>query len=136
MPTLTNFMVTLGRALTFQIISGAEFRYSLMEGFNPRDPAYYRWELALKEEKKEPRTEAEKLLPPVVYKIMLRDKFGLRLDDVFYFSKDKTRVDACLTKIKEELRCTTAADFYAKWVLNRNLDFLTGVVEKIEFEEA
>ncbi|OPX22505.1 MAG: hypothetical protein B1H03_04265 [Planctomycetales bacterium 4484_113] len=136
MLTLTNFLVTLGRLLSFQILSGSQLRYSLAEGFNPRDPAYYRWELALKEEKQEPKTEAEKLLPPVIYKVILRDKFGFRLDDVFYFSKDKTRVDACLEKISKELKCTTAADFYTKWVLERNLDFLTGVEEKIEFEEA
>lgn len=136
MLTLTNFMVTLGRLFTFQILSGSQLRYSLVEGFNPRDPGYYRWELALKEEKQEPRTEAEKLLPPVVYKIILRDKFGMRLDDVFFFSKDKKRVDACLEKLSEELRCRTAADFYGMWVVNRNLDFLAGVEEKIEFEEA
>ncbi|OGK11653.1 MAG: hypothetical protein A2Y63_01340 [Candidatus Riflebacteria bacterium RBG_13_59_9] len=132
---LANFMTTLGRIFTGKIAKGSEFIYSMREGLNPRDPAYLRWGMAVKEENIPPRTELEVEMPPKRYKLILRDKFGLRPDDIFYFSQDKKRVDVCLAKILEELRCRTAAEFFSMWILDRNLDFLTGVEDDFEFEE-
>jgi len=132
---LANAMTTLGRLFTGKIAKGCEFVYSLREGLDPRDPAYLRWGMAVKTENLPPRTELEQEVPPKLYKRILRDKFGFRPDDVFYFSQDKRRVDVCLNKLLEELRCRTAAEFYSMWILNRNLDFLTGVKDDFEFEE-
>ncbi len=132
---LANIATTIGRLLTGKIARGYELKYSLREGLDPRDPAYVRWGMALKEENLPPRTELEMDVPPKMYKLILRDKFGLRPDDVFYFSEDKKRVDTCLKRILEELRCRTASEFFQMWITDRNLDFLTGVEDDFEFEE-
>jgi len=132
---LANIGVTIGRLFTGKIAHGYELKYSLFEGLDPRDPAYVRWGMAVKEEVLPARTELEREMPPKMYKLILRDKFGLRPDDVFYFSQDKKRVDTCLEKILEELRCRTASEFFQLWILERNLDFLAGVEDDFEFEE-
>jgi len=134
MASFANFLTTLGHLFSGRITKWADFKYSLSEGLDPKLAAYMRWELALKQEKTEPidKDRPELIIP--LYKVILRDKFGLRLDDVFYFSKDKKRIDTCLKKLAEELRSRTASEFYDMWIVNRNLDFLTGVEEKMEFE--
>jgi len=74
-------------------------------------------------------------VPRKQYRLLLRDKFGLRPDDIFYFSEDKKKVDTCLKKILEELRSRTASEFYYMWITNRNVDFLIHVKDDFEFEE-
>ncbi len=135
MATLPTFLATLGYLFTGRITSWSDVKYSLLMGLDPKLPAQDRWTLALKEEKTAPISEDRPELVGVLYKIILRDKFGLRLDDVFYFSKDRKRIDTCLKKVSEELKSRTAAEFFDKWITNRNLDFLTGVEEEMEFPE-
>ncbi len=132
---LANIFTTLGYLFTGKIAKGCEFIYSLREGLEPRDPAYVRWTVAEKVENLPPRTDLEVEVPPKMYKIMLRDKFSLRPDDIIYFSQDKKRVDVCREHFLEELRCRTAAEFYDMWIVHRNLDFLTGVKDDFEFRE-
>jgi hypothetical protein len=132
---IANLMTTIGRLFTGKIAKGCEFTYSLREGLDPRDPAYTRWTLAEKVENMAPRTELEVEVPPKMYKLLLRDKFGLRGDDIFYFSQDKKRVDVCREHVLEELRCRTASEFYDLWITRRSLDFLTGVKDDFEFKE-
>lgn len=132
---LSNIFTTLGRMLTGKVTRYHEFAYSVREGLEPRDPAYLRWGLAMKEENLPPRTEMEKEVPRKLYKLILRDKFALRPDDIFYFSEDKKKVDTCLNKILEELRSRTASEFYHMWITNRNVDFLLHVKDDFEFEE-
>jgi hypothetical protein len=130
-----NLITTLGYLFSGKIAKNCELIYSLREGLEPRDPAYVRWTVAEKVENLPPRTELEVEVPPKMYKIMLRDKFSLRPDDIIYFSQDKKRVDVCREHFLEELRCRTAAEFYDMWILHRNLDFLTGVKDDFEFRE-
>lgn len=133
--TLFNFFTTLGRMFTGKVTHYHEFLYSMREGLEPREPAYVRWGMAMKEEKLPPRTDMEKDVPRKQYKLLLRDKFGLRPDDMFYFSEDKKKMDTCLNKILEELRSRTASEFYYMWITNRNVDFLIHVKDDYEFEE-
>lgn len=133
MASFATLLSTLGYLLTGRITKWSEFKYAISEGLDPKLPAHERWLLALKEEKTEPLNAERPEFYIPLYKVILRDKFSLRLDDVFYFSKDKKRIDACLKKISEELRTRTAGEFYDMWIVNRNLDFLIGVEEQMEF---
>ncbi len=135
MAGFAKFLSTLLFLFTGHITSMADFKYAITTGLDPKVPAQDRFTLALKEEKGELISEDRPELVVPLYKVILRDKFGLRMDDVFYFSKDKKRIDTCLKKISEELQTRTVAQFTEMWISNRNLDFLTGVEERMEFSE-
>jgi hypothetical protein len=101
-----------------------EWFYYTRTGFDPKTPAFHRWEVHVREAAKEPETEAERLLPAKNHWLMLRDKFMQTGDEVIFYSTDKDRMDALRDEYNRELRTRTSGDFYYSMVKGRNLDFI------------
>lgn len=101
-----------------------EWFYYTRTGFDPKVPAFKRWEILLKSENKQPETEAERLLPTKNNWIILRDKFMQTPDEVIFYSTDKDKVEALLEEYEREMRSRTSGDFYHNMVKGRNLDFI------------
>lgn len=119
-----------------------EWFYYTRTGFDPKIPAFKRWEIFLKSEHKRPETEAERLLPTNNNWIILRDKFMQSPDEIIFYSTDKDKVDALIEEYEREMRTRTSGDFYHNMVKNRNLDFIhtykpvdSGPLEGTEIDE-
>ena len=101
-----------------------EWFYYAKTGFDPKVPAFKRWEIFVKSEAKNPETEAERLLPTKNNWIILRDKFMQSPDEVIFYSTDKDKVDALTEEYDREMRTRSSGDFYQNMVKGRNLDFI------------
>ena len=101
-----------------------EWFYYAKTGFDPKVPAFKRWEIFIKSEAKRPETEAERLLPTNNNRIILRDKFMQSPDEVIFYSTDKDKVDALMEEYDREMRTRSSGDFYYNMVKARNLDFI------------
>ena len=101
-----------------------EWRYNTRTGFDPKVPAFKRWEVFLKSESKAPETETERLLPTKNNWIILRDKFMQSPDEVLFYNTDKDKVEALMEEYEREMRSRTSGEFYYKMVKGRNLDFI------------
>lgn len=101
-----------------------EWFYYTRTGFDPKQPAWQRWEIYVKASDKEPETEAERLLPTMNHRLILRDKFMQSPDEIIFYSTDKEKVDRLQEEYQREMRTRTSGDFYYKMVKGRNLDFI------------
>ena len=100
-----------------------EWFYYAKTGFNPKLPAFQRWEVHVKTEAKAPDTDAERVLPLTNRWVMLRDKFAQRPDEVLFFTTEPDKVDALVKEYDSELHTRTSGDFYYTMVKGRNLDY-------------
>ena len=101
-----------------------EWFYYALTGFDPRLPAFERWDMLSKVVDKQPETEAERIMPVKNHWVILHDKYSQTPDEVIFFTTDKDKVDALMDEYKRELRTRTAGNFFYKMIRGRNLDFL------------
>src|SRR6185436_16757076 len=100
-----------------------EWFYYNRTGLDPKMPAYLRWEVRLKDEPKEPQTDAERLMPLRNYAVILTDKLGFTAEDMVFFTQQLDKAQAVHEQYQRELRTRSAGDFYYRMVKNRQLDF-------------
>lgn len=107
----------------FRIWDQEEWFYYAKTGLDPRIPAFQRWDVLVREELKTPETEAEELLRPRNYRVILHDKYMQTPEEVIFFTTDKDKIDALEAQYRRELDSRTSGDFYYRMVKGRQLDF-------------
>ncbi len=95
--------------------------YYVSTSFDPKTPAFTRWDVELKQEEKRRDEDDENMLPRIDYKVVLKDKFGQSPDEIIFFTADVDKATGILHEYEKELRTRSAGDFYYKMVKKRDL---------------
>ncbi|MEP0813766.1 MAG: hypothetical protein HRF49_03755 [bacterium] len=113
-------------------LSRIQFGYLVREGTDVRLAASYRWSAELRVKDKPPETEREKILPLKNHTIILKDLTGLKPDTLIYQGTDSEKAEAAISKIKYDLFNMPCHEFYEKWVVHPNFDFLVTPHDRME----
>lgn len=112
-------------------ITWTQMMYLVREGIDPRTPANIRFAVELKSVDKPVETERERLLPLKNHTILLRDLTTLHPDKLIYHSTDSEKAESALQRLKYDLARMPCHEFYDKWVINPNFDFLITADDRI-----
>lgn len=120
-------------AFLSQSIGWTQMMYLCREGVDPKTPASIRWEAELKRVSKPPETDRERLMPIQSSTIILKDLTMLKPDSVIYFTNDSEKADRVMEKLKHDLFTMPCHEFYERWVVHPNYDFLITESDRIDF---
>jgi len=107
--------------------------YLVREGIDPKTPASVRWSARLKSVDKPPATEQERLLPLKNHSISLKDLMMLKPDALIYSTTDTEKAEKVMEKLGIDLKGMPCHEFYEKWVIRPNFDFLLTERDRMDF---
>ncbi len=116
-----------------QGIGWVQLMYLCREGVDPKTPASVRWSVELKRTSKPPETDRERLMPVQKNTVILKDLTMLKPDSIIYHSDDSEKADLVMAKIKGDLFKMPCHEFYERWVVHPNYDFLITESDRMDF---
>lgn len=116
-----------------QNINWIQMMYLVREGVDQFTPAHVRWSVELKIKDKPAETEKEKLFALKNHSLVLKDLTMLNPDQIVYYSSDPKKSEDCLEKIRLDLDQMPCHEFYDRWVVNPNFDFLITEDDRMSF---
>jgi hypothetical protein len=119
--------------LMTQSIGWQQLMYLSREGVDPRTPASVRWAAELKKTSIPPESENDRMLPVESNSIILKDLTMLKPDVMIYHTKDSEKAQGVLAKIKHDLFGMPCHEFYERWVVHPNFDFLITEDDRLDF---
>jgi hypothetical protein len=116
-----------------QNISWCQMMYLVREGIDPRTPSNVRWSAELRSVDKTPENERERLLPLKKHSVILKDLTMLNPEQMIYHTTDTEKVEKVMDKLAADLKRMPCHEFYEKWVVHPNFDFLITERDRLDF---
>ena len=116
-----------------QNISWCQMMYLVREGIDPRTPSNIRWSAELRAVDKQPENERERLLPLKKHSVILIDLTMLSPERMVYHTTDAEKAEKVMAKLEGDLTRMPCHEFYEKWVVLPNFDFLITERDRLNF---
>lgn len=107
--------------------------YLVREGIDPRTPAEIRWDAEHKAVDKQPDSERERIMPVKKHSIIIKDLTMLHADRMVYHTTDHEKADKVMEKLTADLKRMPCHEFYEKWIIHPNFDFLISEMDRLNF---
>ncbi|GEM_PF-4122947 len=99
--------------------------FRLSEGVDPNAAAIDRFEVELKENIKPGAQRATELREnPFEFKVILKDKWGLRPPELMMETGDRDLAERAHITVKNDLDEMLMMDFFERWIYNKSFDYL------------